>query len=159
MANTDNSCSHLEVKDEYSKSTNTLHDLLMLQKDIQEKVYGFDFKNMQENYTLAQYREFFDWNYHAISDELREMMDALGGVKHGIGNGVWKPWKKSYKDAQQMKFADMHPEDLLELKYELIDIQHFINNLFLAVGVTPQEFYNLYFSKNEENRNRQLRNY
>lgn len=159
MANTDNSCSHLEVKDEYSKSTNTLYDLMMLQKDIQENVYGFDFKKMQETYTLKEMREFFDWNYHAISDELRETMDALGGIKHGIGNGVWKPWKKSHRSASELRFSDMHPEDLKELKMELIDIQHFMFNLMLVIGMTPEEMFNYYFSKNEENRNRQKNHY
>jgi hypothetical protein len=152
-------CSHLEVKDEYSKSTNTLKDLYNLQKDIQENVYGYNFKEMQDM-PLSKVREFFDWNYAAIQDELREMFDALGGVKHGIGNAVWKPWKKDFHDkAPNMTLNQMHPEDKKELKMELIDIQHFLFNLMLAVEMTEEELFNYYMSKNEENRNRQKNNY
>ena len=147
-------CSHLEVKDEYSKSENTLKDLYNLQKDIQENVYGYDFEKLQEG-NLEDFRRFFDWNFHAISDELREVFDALGGIKHGIGNAAWKPWKKDHDKIKDMSFKDMHPEDKKELKMELIDIQHFLFNMMLACGMTEEELFNFYFSKNEENRRRQ----
>jgi hypothetical protein len=42
---------------------------------------------------------------------------------------------------------------------ELIDIQHFLFNMMLAVGMTPDELFNYYFSKNKENRLRQKRGY
>ena len=152
-------CSHLKVKDEYSKSKNTLKDLYNLQKDIQENVYGYNFEKMREM-DLLSFRQFFDWNYHAIQDELRELFDALGGIKDGVGNAVWKPWKKDHtKKAPDMKFCDMSPTDLKELKMELIDIQHFVFNMMLAVGMTDDELFNYYFAKNEENRNRQKNNY
>jgi hypothetical protein len=158
MANTDNSCADLPIVDLFSESTNTLQDIMELQKDIQENVYGYNFEELR-NQPIEEMRKFFDWNYHAIQDELRETFDALGGVKDGIGNGVWKPWKKSNAQIKTMKFTDLTPSDLLELKYELIDIQHFINNLMLAVGMDAKEVYNLYFAKNAENRNRQNNNY
>ena len=44
---------------------------------------------MQEG-PLSDMRKFFDWNYHAIQDEMRETMEALGGVRDGIGSGIWK---------------------------------------------------------------------
>ena len=91
MGNTDNSCKDLEVEDLYSKSENTLKDLYELQENIQTTVYGYDFEKMRNEMTLEEFRQFFDWNYHAIQDELRETFDALGGIKDGIGNGVWKP--------------------------------------------------------------------
>jgi len=158
MANTDNSCAHLEVEDQFSKSENTLADIMNLQKDIQENVYGYDFPNFKDK-PLSEIREYFDWNYHALQDELRETFDALGGIKHGIGNGVWKPWKKSHVKAPGMTLAEMHPEDMKELKMELIDAQHFLFNMMLAVGMTPQEMFNYYWSKNKENRERQKRGY
>ena len=46
-----------------------------------------------------------------------------------------------------------------QLDMELIDVMHFVFNACLAIGVTPQEFYNYYLSKNEENWNRQENNY
>jgi len=158
MANTDNKCAQLQVEDVYSTSKTTLADLYNLQKDIQENVYGYDFKKLREG-SLEDMRKFFDWNYHAIQDELRETFDALGGIDDGIGNAVWKPWKGDHKEAPSKNFNDMSENDLKELKMELIDIQHFLFNMMLAVGMTPEELFNYYFSKNEENRNRQKRGY
>jgi hypothetical protein len=159
MANIDNSCAHLEVNDVFSESQNTLSDLYNLQKDIQENVYGYNFEELRSK-PLPEFRQFFDWNYHAIQDELRETFDALGGIKDGIGNGVWKPWKKTYHEkAPDMTFNDLSESDKKELQMELIDIQHFLFNMMLAAGLTPQSLMNMYFSKNEENRKRQERGY
>ena len=159
MANVDNSCAHLEVEDVFSNSENTLKDLYNLQKDIQETVYGYNFDELR-NKPLNEFRQFFDWNYHAIQDELRETFDALGGIKDGIGNGVWKPWKKSYHEqAPKMTFNELSDSDKKELQMELIDIQHFLFNMMLAAGLTPQDLMNMYFAKNKENRERQKRGY
>jgi len=159
MANTDNSCAHLEVEDVFSGSENTLSELYNLQKDIQENVYGYDFESLRSQ-PLSKMREFFDWNYHAIQDELRETFDALGGIKDGIGNGVWKPWKKAYKEkAPNMTFDSLSEDDKKELQMELIDIQHFLFNLMIATGLTAKDLMNMYFAKNQENRRRQESNY
>ena len=159
MANTDNTCSQLEVEDVFTESKNTLSDLYNLQKDIQENVYGYDFEEMRDQ-SLDDFRKFFDWNYHAIQDELRETFDALGGIKDGIGNAVWKPWKKAHTEkAPYMKFSDMSDNDLKELQMELIDIQHFLFNMMIATGMTAKDLMNMYFAKNKENRDRQTRGY
>lgn len=159
MANVDNSCAHLEVEDVFSESKNTLEDLYNLQKDIQENVYGYDFDQLRSK-PLNEFRQFFDWNYHAIQDELRETFDALGGIKDGIGNGVWKPWKKSYHEkAPGMSFNSLSESDKKELQMELIDIQHFLFNMMIASGLTPADLMNMYFAKNKENRERQKRGY
>lgn len=159
MANVDNSCAHLEVEDVFTESTNTLADLYNLQKDIQENVYGYNFEELR-NKPLSEFRQFFDWNYHAVQDELRETFDALGGIKDGIGNAVWKPWKKAYHEkAPEMTFNDLTDSDKKELQMELIDIQHFLFNMMLAAGLTPQDLMNMYFAKNKENRERQKRGY
>ena len=36
---------------------------------------------------------------------------------------------------------------------------HFFMNYAVSIGMTPQEMYNMYMSKNEENRERQKRGY
>lgn len=150
-------CSHLEIEDVFSNSTNTLEDLYNLQKNIQETVYGYDFEALR-NAPLPKMREFFDWNYHAIQDELREMFNALGGMSDGIGNGVWKPWKASYKTkAPNMNFNDLSERDKKELWMEIIDIQHFVFNLMIASDMTAKDLMNFYYAKNIENRNRQLK--
>ena len=96
---------------------------------------------------------------HAIIDELHEMMDAVGGIEDGKGNAAWKPWKSTNPEIRKQKLSDLTPGDLKELKMEWIDVMHFVFNAGLAIGVTPNEFYNLYLSKNEENWNRQKNNY
>ena len=36
---------------------------------------------------------------------------------------------------------------------------HFFMNYAVSVGMTPQEMYNMYMAKNEENRRRQANSY
>ena len=125
-----------------------------LQKDIQENVYGYDFKKLRKG-SLEDFRRFFDWNYHAIQDELREVFNALGGMHDGIQSGVWKPWKSSHKkELHKMSYDKLSDRDKKELKMELIDIQHFIFNLMISCDMTPEELMNYYYSKNIENRRR-----
>lgn len=159
MANTDNQCKDLPVENDYVKSTHHLEELMNLQKNTQEKVYGYDFGNL----TLGEIKDFWLWNTRAIEDEISEAYDALGGVSNdgvnSIGNAVWKPWKSNYKKAYSMKISDLSEDDVKELKMELVDIQHFIFNLMISVGMTAEELYNYYRSKNIENIARQERGY
>ena len=154
MANTDNSCSHLEIKDLYSTSTDTLGDILNLQASTQQTVYGYDFANM----SLREIMDFWHMNSHALVDEIHEATDALGGISSG-GSAIWKRWKKDHSKYSDLKFSDLSSEDQLECKFEIIDILHFFMNMAASIGMTPQEMYNMYMSKNEENRRRQANNY
>jgi hypothetical protein len=129
-----------------------------LQKDIQESVYGYDFKQMQDG-PLTEMVKFWQWNIHAQIDEIHEGMDALGGIKDGIGNAVWKPWKKDNAKVATMTFSEHTDDDKKELKMELIDELHFLFNKMHSVGMTAEELMNYYFSKNKENRERQKRGY
>ena len=161
MANTDNTTSQLSIPDLYNEiptGQDGLHLLYSLQKDIQENVYGYDF-NAMRNSPLYKMKEFFMWNTHAQADEAHEAMDALGGIKDGIGNAVWKLWKKDHQKAEEIYFNDMSANDLVELKMELIDELHFLFNKMHAVGLTTEELFNFYFAKNQENRDRQSRGY
>lgn len=159
MANTDNQCKDLLVENDYVKSTNHLEKLMNLQKNTQESVYGYDFKNL----SLGEIKDFWLWNTRAIEDEISEAYDALGGVSNNgetsIGNAVWKPWKSNHKKAYSMKISDLSEGDLKELKMELVDIQHFLFNMMISVGMTAEELYNYYCSKNKENIRRQENNY
>jgi dimeric dUTPase (all-alpha-NTP-PPase superfamily) len=58
-----------------------------------------------------------------------------------------------------MSYSQMSERDKKELKMELIDIQHFLFNMMLAIGMTEQELMNFYFSKNKHNRERQKNGY
>jgi hypothetical protein len=155
MANTDNQCADLKIEDLYSKSTDTLGDIMALQKDTQLNVYGYDFSNM----TLREIMFFWHVNSHALTDEIHEATDALGGIKDGSGNAIWKYWKKDYTKYSMMKFSDLSESDQLECKFEIIDMLHFFMNYAISIGMTPQEMFNMYMSKNAENRDRQERGY
>lgn len=162
MANTDNSCAKLEIKDFYSTlmeapndiANDTLGDILNLQSETQQNVYGYDFKSM----SLREVCNFWLMNNHALIDEMNEATDALGGISAG-GSAIWKKWKKDYSHYSEIKFSDLSEEDQLECKFEIVDMLHFFMNYAASIGMTSQEMYNMYMSKNAENRARQVRGY
>ena len=92
-------------------------------------------------------------------DEMNEVKDALGGIKDGPSNAIWKRWKKDYNKFNDIKFTDLSESDQIECKFEIIDMLHFFMNYAASIGMTPAEMYNMYMSKNEENRARQRRGY
>ena len=102
---------------------------------------------------------FWHANTHALVDEIHEATDALGGIKDGSGNAIWKYWKKDYSKYSEIKFSDLSESDQLEAKFEIIDILHFFMNMAISIGMTPEEMYNMYMAKNKENRDRQERGY
>jgi hypothetical protein len=156
MANSDNKCSDLEVKDFYSENTikDTLGMIYDRQRDLQEK-YGFNF----DGWTIKEIADFWMVNKHSLSDELNEMFDALGGINDGIGSAGWKYWKSDNKKATDMKISDLSESDRLELYYEWIDGLHFYMNFAISMGMTCKDIVNLYMAKNAENKDRQDRGY
>lgn len=155
MANTDNTCANLKIPDLYSKSKDTLGDILNLQAETQKNIYDYDFQNM----SIRDIMNFWHMNTHAIIDEIHEATDALGGIKDGSGNAVWKRWKKDYSKFENIKFSDLSHSDQIECKFEIVDMLHFFMNYAASIGMTAQEMYNMYMSKNEENRRRQSSGY
>jgi len=159
MANTDNSCAALQIEDVWSArpvpEEDTLGDIMELQKDTQLNVYGYDFSKMSLRETMS----FWHANTHAMIDEIHEATDALGGIKDGSGNAIWKYWKKDYTKYENIKFSDLSTSDQLEAKFEIIDMLHFFMNYAISIGMTSQEIYNMYISKNKENLARQKRGY
>jgi|TARA_R110002020_G_scaffold320664_2_gene536586 dimeric dUTPase (all-alpha-NTP-PPase superfamily) len=67
----------------------------------------------------------------------------------------WLPWKdwKTYSDSAPSDSA------IAEAQYELIDIQHFVINIAIHLGMTPESFFDMFMRKQEENRDRQRRGY
>jgi hypothetical protein len=108
--------------------------------------------------SLREIMEFWHMNNHAMIDEIHEATDALGGISQG-GNAIWKKWKKAYPEYSDKKFSDLSPEDQLECKFEIVDMLHFFMNYAASIGMTSKEMYNMYMSKNKENRDRQKRGY
>lgn len=155
MANTDNTCSNLEIIDHYVDGADTLAQIMEVQADTQKNVYGYDFDSM----SLRDLMTFWHMNNHSLIDEIHEATDALGGVKDGSGSAIWKRWKKDFAKFDNMKFSDLSETDQLECKFEIIDMLHFFMNYAISVGMSGREMYNMYMAKNEENRARQKRGY
>lgn len=74
----------------------------------------------------------------AITSEMSELMDWIN----------WKHWKKAE-----------YPINETEIKFEIMDILHFVINLCIIWDMKPQDIYNYFMSKTEENINRQKRGY
>lgn len=155
MANFDNECKDLEVNDFYKDSKTHLADIMNHQKEMQEKTYGFNFADM----SIRDIMNFWHTNTHALIDEVHEMTDALGGIKDGDGNAVWKYWKTAHTKYENMKISDLSESDRKELYMEWVDILHFFMNYAASIGLDAQTAYNYYFAKAEENKNRQKRGY
>lgn len=152
MANTDNSCNHLEVD---NKKFPEIDQLFQTQYDIQTKIYGYDFKSM----SLRELVQFWLMNKHAEDDETNEMFDALGGIHGGIGNAVWKPWKKDHRIGNTLNINDLSEKDRKELLMEIVDKFHFFMNFAISAGFTGSEVANAYYAKNKENIERQKNGY
>jgi hypothetical protein len=164
MANTDNKCKDLEVRDYYSEklydiTENSLEDLYNLQQKTQSMYFEKQGRKPFSEFNIGDVIDFLMVTNHAIIDELHEMVDAVGGIEDGAGNAAWKPWKAKNPEVRKQKLSDLTLGDQKELKMEWIDVMHFVFNAGLAIGVTPKEFYNYYLSKNDENWNRQENNY
>ena len=155
MANIDNECKDLEIKDFYADSSTHLEDIMVHQKRMQEETYGIKFEEM----SIRDIMNFWHVNTHAVIDEIHEMTDSLGGIKDGSGNAVWKYWKKEHKKYDSMKISDLSENDKKELFMEWIDILHFFINYAASIGLDAKTVYNYYFAKADENKQRQQRGY
>ena len=155
MANTENKCANVKSTKRKTIESVELKSLLSLQKKMQKEIYGLDF----EGATLNKIASFWLLNKHSIEDELGEMLDALGGIDDGIGSAVWKNWKSKYKTGHFLQIKDLSEKDLLELKFEVVDVFIFFLNFVLSIGMTGDELLNLTFDKTQENVKRQLQNY
>jgi len=152
MSNNENQCKDLSVP---SDSYPEWDAIFRLQKTIQEKTYGYNFERM----TLQELGKFWLMNKHALEDELSEMMNALGGIHDGIGNAVWKPWKRDHVGGAMLSMKDMSEGDRQELQMEIVDAFHFLINFAVSTGFTGSDIANGYVSKNKENIERQERGY
>lgn len=148
-------CAQLEIEDLFSNSRNTLGDLLVLQKSIQEDVYKYDFEKMRDK--IGDLKKFIDMNEEALRDEDREFQNALTGIHSYPGH--WKPWKTDHKKAMDRSFNDLTEEEKLELRYEWIDKLHFLFNEAIAIDMSAKMIFNMYHSKNKHNIERQKKHY
>lgn len=159
MANTDNECKDLGIEDVYADHKDHLAVMLNMQQSLQDMYAEKQGKKKFEDMTLREVSDFWLVNEHALTDEMHEAFDALGGIKDGIGNAIWKPWKSTHTVANDQTIKDLSEEDLIELKFEVIDMWHFMMNYWISIGGKPTEFFNMYMAKNKENFDRQERGY
>jgi dimeric dUTPase (all-alpha-NTP-PPase superfamily) len=117
-----------------------LRTMMKMQKQLQEFL-GYDFDNM----TPQQRTEFIKEMSIHVNQEMNEMLYELP---------FFKPWKD---------YSGMTDEDIVDAfkaaKKEYIDFIHFALNFALGLGITADEIFTEYYSKNIENYRRQAEGY
>lgn len=111
-------------------------------KELFEKQKQLQLTLIEDNIYLNQ--SYINLNLLACYSELAEIQ----------AESQWKnPDKVSFgwKKGQQFNIQNF--------KEEIIDLQHFIFNLALSVGMDSEEFYNLYINKNKLNHIRKQNGY
>lgn len=142
-----------------SHGKDLLQDMLDMQNKLQtvlaEKLPNRNVKPADIK-TKGQMIDWMDGNFDAIMDEFRELKNSVGGMSNGdkAASAVWKKWKSNNEVVRSEQIADMSKEGHLEMLFEMIDIQHFVLNMFLALGLDSKSIHLLYMLKNIENARR-----
>ena len=105
---------------------------------------------------LSKIGEFYDWlrDYKiALDDEFREVVDALPGMNlpEKERSALWKKWKANHLKLRDKDISELEPNELKELKFELIDMWHFFMNMMLGLRISSKELFTYYYYKNLEN--------
>jgi dUTPase len=87
------------------------------------------------------------FNMEASVVEWAELLDHL----------PWKSWK-SYGVAKDSA-PEAHPELVTEMKFEVVDLLHFLLNCAIALDMDYQELLAIFEAKQQENRRRQEEGY
>ena len=169
-----NSCANL-INDEKIKECNKLYEDLLskgkdpleymlnaqnsLQVHLSETVEGNKCPN-----DLSKIGEIYDWlrdNKIALDDEFREVVDALPGMNlpEKERSALWKKWKANHLKLREKDISELEPNELKELKFELIDMWHFFMNMMLGLRISSKELFTYYYYKNLENIRRYNSNY
>lgn len=161
-----NSCANL-INDEKIKECNKIYsDLLSKGKDPLE--YMLNAQNSLQVHLsetvegnkcpddLSKIGEIYDWlrdNKVALDDEFREVVDALPGMNlpEKERSALWKKWKANHLKLREKDISELEPNELKELKFELIDMWHFFMNMMLGLRISSKELFTYYYYKNLEN--------
>jgi dimeric dUTPase (all-alpha-NTP-PPase superfamily) len=109
-----------------------LEEMMALQKNFGKKFIAFGSLSVEDQEK---------WTKELTQCCASELQEILGCVN-------WKHWKQK-----------QYPIDELSLKYELVDLWHFVMSLMLVWGMTPLDLFSMYITKNRENHDRQKRGY
>ena len=167
-----NECSHLiegagKATAEYDYALQTAKDPLQIMLDMQKSLQvrlATDREYCYHPDKLKTAGDVVGWmreQKDCIDDEFRELLTSLGEMSRGDkdASAVWKKWKSRYQEAQSKLISEMSSEDQLEIKFELIDIMHFVFNMAIGLNMSSEEMFKLYYLKNAENFNRQNNGY
>jgi dimeric dUTPase (all-alpha-NTP-PPase superfamily) len=111
-----------------------LAEMLDLQQKLQLETYGVD----PFAITMSGDMSFVKDMVLAATDELHEVLNEVS----------WKPWTHGERHVNVHNY-----------KKEVVDLFHFFMNLMLAVGMTPDELYEMYVTKRTVNERRQRDGY
>lgn len=141
-----------------------LQVMLDMQKSLQVRLAKDKPTICQHPDNLETAGQVLDWlrdQKMCIDDEFQELITSLGEMHRGDkdASAVWKKWKARYPEANSKKISDMSDADQLEIKFEMIDILHFVLNMFQGLGMDSEEIFKLYYLKNAENFARQDNGY
>ena len=142
----ENQCADLNIPEEDF----SFQDMLDLQRNLQiDLAARLPLSNIDPT-MIATRGELKEWcrdNRDAISDEFKELIEAIGGQD----NAIWKKWKANHVVLCNQRVETLSEDEMLELKYEAIDIMHFVNNIFVALRMDAAEIGKMYAAKNAEN--------
>lgn len=169
-----NSCAHLLNETDVKKAKELYHTLLSQGDNPMELVFSIQ-KKLQDKLAdklgripyiedIKTKGQLYDWlidQKTAIDDEFRELLDAVAGMEKSEKDrsAIWKKWKSNHDEIRAEKLDDMSDFEKKELLFEKIDILHFVVNCMLALGITPEDMFVMYYIKNAENFARQERGY
>lgn len=162
-----NSCANLidtpeynEAKQKYTellnKGIDPLSVILSMQNTLQTKLadtYPGRCKSPSELKTLGDKYDWIRDNKIAFDDEYSELISALGGMNKSAKDrsSLWKKWKANHENIRNENFSDLAPNEKLELLFECVDQVHFFANQILALEMSAEDIFCLYFAKNAEN--------
>lgn len=124
-----------------TNNQDNLATLLIMQKALQERAYGFKFEDM----TVKERVDFIKEMSIHTNQEVNEMLYELP---------FFKPWK----DYSNMNVEEQQTA-IDSAKKEYVDVLHFFLNMGIALGFTADELTKAYVTKNEENYLRQQEGY
>jgi len=135
------SMEHLKLPERHEVPPgDALEIMLQMQKNLNQKVYPKVLKNLGAHssspldVSLTFYKEELTKEY--LLAIIRECCEALDMINS-------KPWRDTIK-----------PVNEVELKYEFIDLQHFMLTLYELWGMDKFTILRYYIAKNNENRKR-----
>lgn len=123
--------SHLKLPT-VSSDDDALYEMMQIQRVINSRFY--DNSKLGPN----EKEKFLKEYCLAITAESMELLDLIN----------WKIWKQTKKEVEWQ-----------EVKYEAIDMLHFVLSLFDVLGMSKEDVHAYYLAKANENLNRQNRGY